>query len=67
MTLFDLYQPRLSVIATKYAEMMTASNLQKYWQNIFKIPVLQNIKIVGNMKNTSEKWGLLIKAIRENV
>ena len=37
MTLFDLYQPRLSVIATKCAEMMTASNLQKYCQNIFKI------------------------------
>ena len=26
---------RLSVIATKYAEMMTASNPQKYFQNIF--------------------------------
>ena len=61
MTLFDLYQPRLSVIATKYAEMMTAS------YNIFKIPILQDIQIMGNMKNTSEKWGLLIKSIRENV
>ena len=35
MTLFDLYQPRLTVIATKYVEMMTASNLQKYCVGIF--------------------------------